>query len=301
MSNWGEIFLNPDLKRIMQYAYRKNVALQAQNGANLNRVNDDILEALVKYKFCRFVCSVDGANQRTYSLYRVKGDYDRVIDNIRKINHYKMKYRCAFPAITWQFMAFGHNEHEISKARALAKELDMDFYVKLSWNDLYTETFSAGKDRELIKKESGLGVADRREYEEKFGKSYLEKTCHQLWFKPRINYDGKLLGCTINYWANLGNIFEEGLQECLNGEKMDYARKMVLGMTEEKEGIACSNCKIYQGMKKNNSWLKPKDLHGFYVESRKMNMLRNKINNPLLLSIVLGLVKNLKNRGVLNN
>lgn len=285
----------------MQYAYRKNVALQAQNGANLNRVNDDILEALVKYKFCRFVCSVDGANQRTYSLYRVKGDYDRVIDNIRKINHYKMKYRCAFPAITWQFMAFGHNEHEISKARALAKELDMDFYVKLSWNDLYTETFSAGKDRELIKKESGLGVADRREYEEKFGKSYLEKTCHQLWFKPRINYDGKLLGCTINYWANLGNIFEEGLQECLNGEKMDYARKMVLGMTEEKEGIACSNCKIYQGMKKNNSWLKPKDLHGFYVESRKMNMLRNKINNPLLLSIVLGLVKNLKNRGVLNN
>jgi len=301
LSNWGEIFLNPDLKRIMQYAYRKNVALQAQNGANLNRVNDDILEALVKYKFCRFVCSVDGANQRTYSLYRVKGDYDRVIDNIRKINHYKMKYRCAFPAITWQFMAFGHNEHEISKARALAKELDMDFYVKLSWNDLYTETFSAGKDRELIKKESGLGVADRREYEEKFGKSYLEKTCHQLWFKPRINYDGKLLGCTINYWANLGNIFEEGLQECLNGEKMDYARKMVLGMTEEKEGIACSNCKIYQGMKKNNSWLKPKDLHGFYVESRKMNMLRNKINNPLLLSIVLGLVKNLKNRGVLNN
>ena len=32
LSNWGEIFLNPDIERIIEYAYRRNVALSAWNG-----------------------------------------------------------------------------------------------------------------------------------------------------------------------------------------------------------------------------------------------------------------------------
>ena len=35
LSNWGEIFLNKDILKIMAYAYKRNVALYAQNGANL--------------------------------------------------------------------------------------------------------------------------------------------------------------------------------------------------------------------------------------------------------------------------
>src|SRR5213593_2982475 len=40
LSNWGEIFLNPEIERIMAYAYRHNVALSARNGANFNHVKD---------------------------------------------------------------------------------------------------------------------------------------------------------------------------------------------------------------------------------------------------------------------
>ena len=67
LSNWGEIFLNPDLGKIIEYAHRKNVRLLAKNGANLNTVRDEVLEALVKYRFHTLSVSIDGASQETYA------------------------------------------------------------------------------------------------------------------------------------------------------------------------------------------------------------------------------------------
>src|SRR2546427_3514323 len=83
LSNWGEIFLNPDIERIIEYAYRRNVALSAWNGANFNHVRDSVLEAMVRYKFRAITCSIDGASRGIYGLYRRQGDFGRVIDNIR--------------------------------------------------------------------------------------------------------------------------------------------------------------------------------------------------------------------------
>ncbi|MGB3863443.1 MAG: hypothetical protein WA915_15295, partial [Candidatus Aminicenantaceae bacterium] len=51
LSNYGEIFLNPELKDIITFAHSKNINLTALNGVNLNEVNDDILETLVKFRF----------------------------------------------------------------------------------------------------------------------------------------------------------------------------------------------------------------------------------------------------------
>jgi MoaA/NifB/PqqE/SkfB family radical SAM enzyme len=273
LSNWGEIFLNPALKRIMEYAYRKGITLTADNGVNLNRASDDILEALVKYRLRRLSCSIDGASQEVYSAYRVNGNYRRVVEHIERINYYKKKYRSSYPSLRWQFIAFGHNEHEIRTARQVANKLDMRFYLKLSWDDLYTSSFSPVEDRELIRNESGLGVADRKEFEEKYGRSYVSKTCHQLWLYPRINYDGKLLGCSINHWGNFGNVFEGNLDELLNGETMSYAKKMLLGLKKKREDIPCSNCKIYDGMKENQSWVNPEDLNGHYEKRSKTGIL----------------------------
>src|SRR4029079_12415181 len=50
LSNYGEIFLNPELPRILEYAHSKAIPIWLENGANLNHVRDDVLEALVKYQ-----------------------------------------------------------------------------------------------------------------------------------------------------------------------------------------------------------------------------------------------------------
>src|SRR3989338_4239187 len=57
LSNWGEIFLNKELPQMLKYAYQRNVALHAINGANLNNVDPHVLEAVVKYKLQNITCS----------------------------------------------------------------------------------------------------------------------------------------------------------------------------------------------------------------------------------------------------
>src|SRR3972149_5430284 len=155
LSNWGEIFLNRDILRILAYAFKRNVALYAGNGANLNTVGKDVLQGMVKYKLRRLTCSIDGASQETYVKYRVNGNFNTVIDNIKTINHWKAEYRSEFPKLHWSYIAFGHNEHEISKARHMAGDLNMEFNLKLAWDDLYTEEFSPVINKKLIRKESG--------------------------------------------------------------------------------------------------------------------------------------------------
>ena len=75
LSNWGELFLNSDLLSIIRYAYEKHVTLRADNGVNLNTVSDELLEALVRYRFHSLSCSIDGASQDTYAVYRRGGEF----------------------------------------------------------------------------------------------------------------------------------------------------------------------------------------------------------------------------------
>lgn len=239
LSNWGEIFLNPDLPKILAYSYEKSIALTASNGVNLNTVKPEILEALVKYKVRHLNCSIDGASQETYSLYRRGGNFDRVIENIKIINHYKQVYNSDFPILSWQFVVFGHNEHEIIKAKTLAKSLNMHLKLKLSWD----KNFSPLKNESLIKEE----VTDNVDESNKF--------CSQLWHIPQINWDGRILGCCVNYWGDFGDAFDTKLENSLNNEKIVYARQMLLGNLEAKENIPCTTCIYYKQMKENNDWL----------------------------------------------
>ncbi|MGA7933269.1 MAG: SPASM domain-containing protein, partial [Kovacikia sp.] len=149
---------------------------------------------------------------------------------------------------------FGHNEHEVETARNLAAELGMKFYVKLSWS----EDFSPINNEALFLSQSGLNVTSRSEYEEKYGSGYLQKDiCTQLWKIPQINWDGKILGCCYNYWGDFGNAFETGMKEGLNNDKITYARRMLLGLAEAREGIPCTTCNHYQRMHQKSDWLTP--------------------------------------------
>lgn len=258
LSNWGEIFLNPDLSDIMEYAYRNSVALTATNGVNLNTVKEQVLEKLVKYKFRHLACSIDGTSQETYSIYRIGGNFDRVIENIRTINHYKSVYKSDFPILTWQFVIFGHNEHEIGTVRQMAKSLNMNVRLKLSWD----EKFSPVKNENLVRKATNLGVASRSEYIQKHGTDYIQRgICRQLWKSPQINWDGTILGCSYNYWGNFGNAFKSGLGSGLNNEKISYARQMLRGQVEAKHGIPCSDCGHYKRMEEKKKWLTIRDVN----------------------------------------
>jgi len=70
--------------------------------------------------------------------------------------------------------------------------------------------------------------------------------CYQLWDSPQINWDGKLLGCCVNRKKDFGNVFEEGLENCLKSEKYIYAKNMLKGKVRPREDIPCFDCPNFE-------------------------------------------------------
>ncbi|MBI2771828.1 MAG: SPASM domain-containing protein [Burkholderiales bacterium] len=234
LSNYGEIFVNPELEAILEYAHARGVALFCDNGANLNDVSDAVLQALVKYGLRSMLCSIDGASQAVYESYRVRGTLATVLANIRRINALKQLNGSPYPALAWQFIVFPHNEHELPAARAMAAELGMEFRAKLRW------------DRDV-----------REQYREQHGVDYMAGICTQLWLEPQVNWDGKVLGCCRNFWGEFGgNAFGDGLEAAVNGEKMRYARRMLQGAEPARADIPCTTCDLYRHRQQRQYWIK---------------------------------------------
>lgn len=240
ISNWGEIFLNPELEGILAAAQAHNIRLKASNGVNLNLLSKEMADALVRYRFHALSVSLDGASQDTYHEYRRRGKFKKVIRNIRRINEAKARHGSPFPKLNWQFVIFGHNEHELPAARAMAEELGMTFRPKLN----HSPHYSPVRDADFVRRESGLEVASRDEFTAETRRPY-SFACTQLWDSPQINWDGKLLGCCVNKFGDFGNVFERGLRAALAGERYRYAQDMIVGRVPPRDDIPCVKCKVF--------------------------------------------------------
>jgi hypothetical protein len=257
LSNYGEMFLNPQLPELLACAFERQVMVTCGNGANLNFASDAALEALVRYRVYEVTCAIDGATQETYARYRVKGDLNRVLGHIDRIRELRAKFASAFPRLTWQFIVFGHNEHEIEAARSMAAERGMGFFPKLSWDAEYSPV----RNRELVRIQTGLGAADRIEGGETHYSDYVRGICYQLWNAPVMNWNGAMLGCCVNYWKDFGvNGFEASLAEAVASPNLEYARRMLMGEAEARPEIPCTTCGQYMEIRKSGRWLRPDEI-----------------------------------------
>jgi hypothetical protein len=254
LSNWGEVFLHPDLPLLLATAYERGVAVTMGNGVNLNHASVDALEAIVKYGVQDITVSIDGATQAVYEVYRVRGDVERVLANVRTINELKRRHGRDKPRLTWQFVIFGHNQHEIAMARGLAEEHGMAFAPKLNWSPEY----SPPRDPDAVKRDAAVTAASLDERRTSSDEEYLP-ACFQLWDEPQVNWDGKILGCCVNYWGELGgNAFTEPVAIWANGEAIRHARAMVTGRASAKDGIPCSTCEVFARLRETEAWIDPR-------------------------------------------
>lgn len=243
LSNKGEIFLNPELDSIIKYAYENKINLTADNGVNLNDVSERTIEYLIKYSFESMLVSIDGASDGTYKIYRKNGNFTNVIENIKKINYYKKKYNTHRPFLNWQFIVFGHNEHEIPNARNMAKELNMGFSPVFN----YEPTYSPIRDKEFVRQQ--MGLASLQEVEENcraYNPKNIFEVCEQLWCLPQINWDGSLLGCCCNLQPFPVNVFKTGLEYALAHPKYRSTKKIVSGKIKADKDNQCFECKFYK-------------------------------------------------------
>lgn len=239
LSNYGEIFLNPELVSIMKYAHEKGVRLTAYNGVNFNSVSDEQLKALVDYEFGGMTVSIDGASNETYVKYRVGGNFEHVIDNIRRLIAYKKEKGTKYPIIFWKYIIMQHNELEVVKAKQMAKELGIPIKFSLDWDKSYKPTHV-----DYLKRETGLTSLTRGAFEEENKESWFgEGMCNNMILAPQINWDGRLLGCCSYSTGDYGvNVFEVGLKKALRSKLYVKSKNCLLKIHPKEHVYGDSPC-----------------------------------------------------------
>lgn len=91
--------------------------------------------------------ALDGASRETLAQYRIGVNYDKVIENLKA-------YVSAGGRAQWNFIVFKHNEHEVTTAENLARELGVDFRIKV------TQKFSTRRNFKVMKDGQQIGLLE---------------------------------------------------------------------------------------------------------------------------------------------
>ena len=130
--NWGEPLLAKNIYTMVEEASARGLSTVVSS--NLSFPFDaERAERLVRSRLAVLGVSIDGARQETYEQYRVRGNLETVLRNVRLVNEAKRRLGSATPKLIWSFHVFPHNADDVEQARAMATELDMEFAVEKGW------------------------------------------------------------------------------------------------------------------------------------------------------------------------
>jgi len=137
LCNYGEPLLNPLTPEFIRLA--KNYLLFTTLSTNMTAKRFDA-DAYANSGLDYMTVSLDGATQGVYEKFRKKGDLSLALANIRALVEAKRKAGKRRPLISWQFLAFEHNAHEIDEAMKMGRALGIDQFVvatpfDVSWDD----------------------------------------------------------------------------------------------------------------------------------------------------------------------
>ena len=131
MYYYGEPLINKQFPQMVRRA--KSLGLYAWTSSNLSLSFD--VDAVVASGLDLMTMSIDGISQETLEFYRRRGKYDLCLANMHALVAAKRRLGHG-PYLSWQFLTFEHNSHEIDAAIALAKEIGVDELHVATPNDV---------------------------------------------------------------------------------------------------------------------------------------------------------------------
>jgi len=122
LSYGTESLLHPEFIRFITLAekYRINKIMINTNGMLLS---EELAGSMVEIGFHGLSISLDAATNETYRRIRKGGDFERVLNNIRKVNRIREKTGSQYPEVTLLFVLMQQNIHELPAFVDLARDL----------------------------------------------------------------------------------------------------------------------------------------------------------------------------------
>lgn len=121
----GESLLNPRLPEMVGLSRHAGVYSVISTNLSL-KLNDAYIDRLIDSGLTLLSVACDGASRDTYEKYRIGGDFDLVMSNMRRFIARKQERGLQYPLIEWRFLVFSHNEHEVAQARDMARDIGVD-------------------------------------------------------------------------------------------------------------------------------------------------------------------------------
>ncbi|MBN2571100.1 MAG: radical SAM protein [Ignavibacteriales bacterium] len=250
--NWGEPLLNKDIFGIIKEIHSRKIYTIIHSNFSLTK-DDNFFKNIVKSGLKQLIISLDGASQKTYESYRRNGNFELVIENIKKIISYKKILKSKNPKLIWKFIINKYNEHEIDKAKKHAKNLGVEIILdKIGLSDdipdlNFSPSLEERKSTWLPKNKKYI----LSHYLNSANNFIIDKPCNQLFTSVTIAPDGKVLPCCWitdkqNVW---GDLITQSFEEIWYNKKYKYSRSLFNKINCNFEETICSSCKIFHKLK----------------------------------------------------
>jgi len=231
----GEPMLNPQFPEMVKLARDQRVFVSTStNGHYLDTENADLI---IRSGLNHLIISLDGLDQQSYEKYRVNGDYQTVVNGIKRLVEAKKALHSKSPFIELQFIVMRHNEHQMNQMRDFARQSGVD---KLSFKTAQVYNFDS--ESTIIPT-----VKEKSRYRQKSDGSWvmankIRNRCHRIWSSLVVTWDGKVVPCCYDKNADhlAGNLLDEPLSEIWKSQHHKAFRRQVL---KNRSGIdICRNC-----------------------------------------------------------
>jgi len=234
--NWGEPLLHPRIFDMIEYAAYAGISVRVST--NLNLLNQKDIPSLITSGLEELLVDFDGSTQEIYEQYRVGGDLNTVIDNIRLIVAKKQKMGSPFPLVTARALVTKVNEFQIPEIADLAESIGVD---RFETSPIYV---NANRPSDI---EKWLPATSSRRLRST-SRPETPKKCDQLWLNLTVSWDGGVFPCCWFHQKSydFGNVTEgRGIRDIWNNEHFVKTRSYLAGQSSTPPSTICARCKGY--------------------------------------------------------
>lgn len=233
----GESTINNDLPLMIAELSKREVRIILSTNGNMPF---DVYKKIINAGLDEMIFSMDGATKESYEKYRQRGNFDLIVDNIRKVSAMSRKTKIAL-----QFIVMKHNESEIELMKKLACDLGVDElrFKSASLNIGCTDVLE-----ENIIKNAELFLPKNEKYSRyvlKDGKLINKDqpiSCPWI-FRTVVLWNGDIAVCCVDLEGEIivGNVLKEGsFEKIWKSKKYNAIRKAIL----RRELQICKNCNL---------------------------------------------------------
>lgn len=220
----GESFLNKDLPNMIRYAHQKKIFTCVSTNGHF--LTPDVVEALKQSGLNRLIVCLDGANQQSYQKYRVGGDFNKVIEGIKRC------VEAGLP-VEVQCLLLESTENEKQAVVNLVKSLRVKkfYFKKAQFYDDYLLP-KEDKNRRYVQLPDG-SLRTKRKWKNR---------CFRMWSSVIVDVHGRVLPCCYDKHAAhaYGNLFNQSFCSIWFGDKAAKFREQI---RKDRAAIQmCTNC-----------------------------------------------------------